>query len=590
MFKKALLKKTFFKKALLLLFLLPAFLQSFNAKAAERKNEKATNGATVLLLNSYHPQYKWTEELTRGVKDRLSDNIAPENLHIEFMDARRYVGDKLYHNKLVDLLRHKYLSYRPDVIITSDDHAYYFMIEHGQTLFPDIPIVFCGVNVLFPDTLNNRTNITGIKEGMEIEGNLELIQQLQPQVNNVILLGDTTGLGLRMVEQAKLIKSQWSNNPLKQQMSLEIWDDFTLNELHQKAQNMSSQSAFLMLAIHKDKLGNYFSFDTNLPELASNSKVPVYGMWGSLMIGNGAIGGMMNNPFKHGQNAAKMALSILDGVPVSSLKIKEKASYKPFFDYQQLQRFNIDMGLLPADSVVFGKPESIYEQFQTIIHSVIALVILLTVIISILLVNIRQRQTAQLKLKQFNAQLESIVHQRTQELEDRNEALEAASHRMEELAHTDILTGLHNRRAAMDETAAFIHRFNIDYKPLTLAILDIDFFKKINDNYGHQAGDEVLIALAQTLKKTLRPSDRVYRWGGEEFLLLLPNTEQNLALTVCERLRLNIAKIRITDLPPITVSMGLASFKQGDDFDMILQFADEALYRAKDQGRNKVAS
>ncbi|MFT4927407.1 MAG: diguanylate cyclase (GGDEF)-like protein [Phenylobacterium sp.] len=548
----------------------------------------AMKGATVLLLNSYHPQYKWTDELTRGVKDSLGNNIAAENLHIEFMDARRHVGDQQYQDKLVDLLRYKYLSYRPDVIITSDDHAYYFMIEHGQTLFPDIPIVFCGVNVLFPETLNNRTNITGIKEGMEIEGNLELIQQLQPQVNKVILLGDTTGLGLRMVEQAKLIKSQWLNDPLKQQVSLEIWDSFSLDELHQSAQNMDSQSAFLMLAIHKDKLGNYFSFDSDLPELARISKVPVYGMWGGLMIGNGAIGGLMNNPYKHGQNAAKMALSILDGVPISDLKIKDKASYKPFFDYDQLQKFNINMDFLPPESVVFGKPESVYEQFKTLIHAVIALVIGLSVIISVLLVNIRQRQAAQLKLKQFNAQLESIVHQRTQELEDRNKALEAASQRMEELAKTDILTGLHNRRAAMEEVAAFMRRFNIDYQPLTLVILDIDFFKKINDTHGHQVGDEVLIALAQMLKKTLRPSDRVYRWGGEEFLLALPDTEEALALTVCERLRINIANMDMTDVPQVTVSMGLAGFKNGDSFDAILQLADENLYRAKKQGRNQV--
>jgi diguanylate cyclase (GGDEF)-like protein len=550
----------------------------------------ASASKTVLLLNSYHPQYKWTDELTKGVRDRLRSHIAPENLHIEFMDARRFVDDHTYNNKLIDLLKHKYLSYRPDVIITSDDHAYYFMVEHGQALFGDTPIVFCGVNVFFPETLNGRNNITGIKEGMDIEGNLNLIQQLQPQVNKVIMLGDTTGLGLRMVERAKSIKSQWLNNPLKNQFSLQIWDNFTIKELHQKAQNMDKQSAFLMLAIHKDKLGNYFSFDKDLRELTSNSTVPVYGMWGGLMIGNGVIGGMMNNPFKHGQNAAAMALNILDGAPASSLPVKEKASYKPFFDYQVLQDFNINMDLLPPHSAVIGQPESIYQKYQSIIHSIIALVTFLTVIISILLVNIRQRKAAQLKLKQFNTQLETIVHQRTQELEHRNEALEAASVRMEELANTDRLTGLHNRRAAMEDVTAFIHRFNIDFQPLALAILDVDLFKKINDTFGHQVGDEVLVTLAKTFKKGLRPSDRVYRWGGEEFLLVFPNTAEDLAFTVCERLRLNIAKINIPSVPKVTVSLGLASFNSGNNFDLILQLADEALYRAKAQGRNKVVT
>ena len=230
------------------------------------KDNTSKDNATVLLLNSYHPQYRWTEELTRGVQKTLDGTVAAESLHIEYMDSRRFVDDDSYHQKIIDLLNHKYQQYKPDVIITSDDHAYYFLIENGETLFPGVPIVFSGVNVFYPHTLAGRNNITGIQEGMEIKGNLELIMQVQPKTKKIIMLGDTTGLGLRMVQRAKEIKTSWQSDSTKSGISLQIWDSFTLEQLKERAASVGDDSVFLMLAIHKDKQGNYFSFEKDLPE------------------------------------------------------------------------------------------------------------------------------------------------------------------------------------------------------------------------------------------------------------------------------------------------------------------------------------
>ncbi|MDX1300960.1 ABC transporter substrate binding protein [Photobacterium sp.] len=542
----------------------------------------------VLLINSYHSQYPWTAELTRGIQDVLTTSIPVENLYIEYMDERRFIDDLTYTTKLVNLLLYKYQQYEPDIIMTSDDHAYNFMIEYGEKLFPGKPIVFCGVNILAPETLKGRNNITGIEEGMEIEGNLDLILQLQPATRRIVMLGDTTGLGLRMVDRAQQIKSQWQDDPLKKQIALEIWDQFSIDELYQKAENMRSDTVFLMLAIHKDRLGNYFSYEHYLPILTHRSKVPVYGMWGALMIGNGAIGGMMNNPYTHGQNAAKIALKILNGVPLSNIEIQQKANYSPIFDYNQLKRFDIKLNRLPPDSIVIGKPVSLYEQHTFLINSTIAFVIFLFIIISVLVVNIQRRIAAQQKLRLFNQKLESTVQLRTKALDESNKELKAASQILQSLAYTDVLTGLPNRRAASSEVAAHIQRYNVDYQPLTVAILDIDLFKQINDNFGHQTGDEVLCAVSKTLKETLRPNDRVYRWGGEEFLIVLPGTNIEFSSAVCQRLRENISQIRVSNVSTITASIGVANFIKGDSFETVLHRADKALYTAKNNGRNQV--
>ncbi len=133
---------------------------------------------------------------------------------------------------------------------------------------------------------------------MEIEGNLKLILQVQPQTKRIIMLSDTTGLGLNMGKRARQIKSQWQADPEKQHVTLDIWDQFSIDELYQKAENAESNTVFLMLAIHKDKLGTYFSYEHHLPILTRKSKVPIYGMWGTIIIGYGGVGGMMNNPLR----------------------------------------------------------------------------------------------------------------------------------------------------------------------------------------------------------------------------------------------------------------------------------------------------
>lgn len=548
----------------------------------------AEQGPTVLLLNSYHPQYRWTEDIIKGVKDSLSDMVDTENLHIEYMDSRRFVDDKAYEEQLISLLKHKYKVYAPDIIITSDDHAYDFMVKYGDNLFPGKPIVFCGVNIFKQETLIGRNNITGIKEGMEIEGNLELILRLQPKTKHIVMLGDTTGLGLRMGERAEEIKIKWQKDRLKSKVTLELWDHFSLEELYEKAQNMPGDSVFLMLAIHKDKLGNYFSFDAELPILAMKSSVPIYGMWGALLIGNGVMGGMMNNPYQHGSAAGGMAVKLLAGASVSDIPIIEKAQYAPFFDFKKLQQFDIDLSYLPVNSTVIDRPETFYHQYKVIVNATLALLVFLVLVISVLVDNIRRRMKAQRSLADLNMGLENIVLERTQDLDDKNKKLEEASVRLQEVANTDPLTGLGNRRAAMKDINAYLQRFQRTGKPFSLALLDVDFFKKINDTFGHSIGDDVLCALAISIKQTIRPSDRVYRWGGEEFLIALPDTQIDFATAVSERICSNIRKVRVANVGGITASLGVAVLQDTDSIDELIQRADVMLYQAKHNGRDQV--
>lgn len=171
-------------------------------------------------------------------------------------------------------------------------------------------------------------------------------------------------------------------------------------------------------------------------------------------------------------------------------------------------------------------------------------------------------------------------------LRDMNETLKVAS------TH-DPLTGLPNRRLMMERLASQVGLAARRQVPFSVAVADIDFFKRINDVFGHDVGDRVLVGIAQAMNSTLRAYDVCARWGGEEFLILLPETTEPGALAIAERLRVTVAefKFNIAEAEnPIqtTVSVGVATHQLYATLNETIKRADQALYQAKDLGRNRV--
>jgi diguanylate cyclase (GGDEF)-like protein len=162
---------------------------------------------------------------------------------------------------------------------------------------------------------------------------------------------------------------------------------------------------------------------------------------------------------------------------------------------------------------------------------------------------------------------------------------------LERIATIDELTGLLNRRSAKKYLEEALDLFNRYEEPFSILLLDIDYFKKINDTYGHDMGDIVLIDLADCLKDTLRKNDRISRWGGEEFLVVLPKEESGTAMYVAERLRKKISELKINLLDKkisITVTIGVATIKKDLKVNDVFKKADLALYKGKHNGRNVV--
>jgi diguanylate cyclase (GGDEF)-like protein len=169
--------------------------------------------------------------------------------------------------------------------------------------------------------------------------------------------------------------------------------------------------------------------------------------------------------------------------------------------------------------------------------------------------------------------------------------LAGALARISELATRDALTGLFNRRHLQGLMEAQRERSLRAGHPWSVALIDVDHFKRVNDQYGHAAGDDVLRAIAETGAAMVRKGDVLARWGGEEFVLMMHDIEQGGALVAAQRLRARLANrpVRTHGVDvPVTVSMGVATHRVGEPVEQTLSRADAALYRAKSEGRNRV--
>jgi diguanylate cyclase (GGDEF)-like protein len=191
------------------------------------------------------------------------------------------------------------------------------------------------------------------------------------------------------------------------------------------------------------------------------------------------------------------------------------------------------------------------------------------------------------KLKYHQSQLEASVVERTSELTRLNNELR-------ELARTDALTALANRRAFIEAIETEFHRSNRFGTPAAVLMIDVDHFKQVNDVHGHEAGDHALVAVARILKTMARATDLPARFGGEEFVVLLTNTDSSGALEMAERIRIAIAQSIVISPSGnfgLTASIGVTPLSRiEDNWSAVISRADQGMYRAKELGRNRVVA
>lgn len=199
------------------------------------------------------------------------------------------------------------------------------------------------------------------------------------------------------------------------------------------------------------------------------------------------------------------------------------------------------------------------------------------------------------KLSELNRSLESKVHERTEALQIANDRLTVLNKQLEQISITDSLTKISNRPYFMERLRQEVKRACRYGPPVSLLMIDIDYFKKVNDSFGHQAGDTVLVGVVGLINDKLRETDLIARYGGEEFCLLTTGTVQSGAQILAERARKLVEGAEFehgSNQIKVTISIGIGTWDTSleEDFEALIQRADTALYRAKAEGRNRVCA
>lgn len=194
------------------------------------------------------------------------------------------------------------------------------------------------------------------------------------------------------------------------------------------------------------------------------------------------------------------------------------------------------------------------------------------------------------QLRKINQQLDEQVHQRTLELLEANKTLQLEKEHLRTLTFHDHLTGLHNRQRIEEVFEYEKCQLNRYHEQFSLILIDVDYFKLINDHYGHETGDDTLKEIAKILKKHTRKSDMVARWGGDEFVIIATKTNLQQGNILAESIRnlVEQANLKTIDDKKVTVSIGVSAVLPDDNLKTMLRRADNALYEAKHAGRNCV--
>ena len=347
----------------------------------------AQNSKEVLLIHSYHKGYIWTNDISNAIEKEFSNHKNIE-LTTVYMDTKR-VSNPKYIDSLVTLYKEQFKNRKFDLILVSDNNAFDFIIKYHQQLFIDIPVLFCGINnfdKVLLDENNMKNFMSGVVEQVDLEKNLELISDLHPKLENLIIINDTSSTGLAVKRDLRNIIEKYN-----QKFNIQYIDNMEINALKTKVANLKENDVILFVLLFKDPTGKYFTYKQGFKQIKEVSKVPIYGLWDFYMDA-GIVGGLLTSATAQGQALSKMALSILNqNKSVKDIPILEKSPNIFMFDYNELEKHNIDIGPFVDKYKLINEPSDAYKQYVQFIVISVTVILILSIVIIILKANITRR-------------------------------------------------------------------------------------------------------------------------------------------------------------------------------------------------------
>ena len=343
----------------------------------------------VLVLFSYH-RAEWSDNVQKGI-DSVFSPFQNVNFFYEYMDTKR-LDTKEYLETLRKIYTEKYTQAHIDVIICVDNNALDLLVENAQTLLPDTPVVFCGINDYVPALHAARPEVTGVVEYGDFSDTLKIAFKARPNTTKLYIVCDHTKTG--ETNTRELLSALSSVAP---SIKTVLTDRMSYADLATTLQTADPQQVAFFVSFWKDGTGRNIE-PRQLDSIFRKSAIPVFGR-SEWMINHGMVGGKCVTGFAQGKAAAKIALQILGGTPASSLPVDTNSPNQYLFDHQMMKHFQIDEDILPDESIIFNRPEPFYRVAKPIGIIVLVFSGMLVMGLIFLAANIYRRRLAEEKLR-----------------------------------------------------------------------------------------------------------------------------------------------------------------------------------------------
>ncbi|WP_282036441.1 sensor histidine kinase [Saccharicrinis aurantiacus] len=363
----------------------------------------------VLLLNSYHVGYNWTDMLTEGVIDGFGA-CSGYRIFVEYLDSKRFY-DQTYFNSLKDIYKYKYRDSNIDGIICADNHAFEFFLTYGDSIWKDpVPVTFCGVNNI-DDIEYDRNRYKGVREDINVKENLDLIFKFHPQTDTLVIISDETLSGKIFHQQVTDgLTNNYAHIPY-----INI-DGTEFSNLCNKLDSLNKENKVIILL-------NLYSIKNSLPinlhdfgkDIFQNTNIPIYSFW-DFLLDDFIVGGCLVSAHSQGYDAANLLMNMIHGKPFAKANLS--TNHINTFDNSLLLKYKIDEKLLPENSIIINKPATFWNKYKTYIVFVFTTLILL-IVANILMVNhMLARRKAETKLLDSEKRLEMALNSANEGLWD----------------------------------------------------------------------------------------------------------------------------------------------------------------------------
>ncbi|MCG8633677.1 MAG: PAS domain S-box protein [Desulfobacterales bacterium] len=341
----------------------------------------------ILILNSYHDGYLWSEDIMAGIESEFAGQGVDAEFFIEYMDTKRYRNSDIF--PLIEKLYEFKLDHAYDLVIVSDNNALDFLLAHRDEFLPATPVVFCGINNYRHDMISGEKNITGVAEQFDLEENLRLALKMYPGTRYIATISDPTKSAKENEKQLNLIKPKFRGRV----SFIELYDLSTA-ELSSALGSLPENTVILCLSFMRDRTGKVFSSTESMAFINGSTSLPVFVAWDH-MVASGALGGVVVSGRLQGQRAARIALEILGGRPANDIPVVTQSPNIPMFNYVQMKRLGLSPRDIPENAVILEKPLSFYEVNKKIVWIVVSALIVQCLTIIFLVVNRVHRRRAE---------------------------------------------------------------------------------------------------------------------------------------------------------------------------------------------------